>query len=438
MRWVTSLPRALAATAAGLFLVSVLTALGTSPPDKPAEVQKPLPAKDRGTTPLFAKTEPAANAPALVLLPDEGGLRGWVAGGTSYAGARISIKAGGKESEVAVGDDNTFAWAHTSAKPLPVVATLVTADGGKPLTARTTLPAKPEGAKQSAFVVTDRSAYRPGHTLKFVAYLHTTADGLDFQPLANQDFVIDLTSESRGTRATRLKLRSDAAGRVTGQYTFTDADSLDHYQLAVRRADDASGPTLDGTARVLLGEYRKTKVGLKLKGEVKDGKLLLTFDARDYLDREVSGTSATWSAVVTKGADVGKLSLDPTQFVAHEGGPPSLDDFEALPEDERLLTLANGVSAMSFAGFGARAVATREGKVSFAPGKPHTAEIDLPPAWLRASTRPPSPRPSSTRPGARTSRSARSRSTRRAGRRPASRPRRSCSRPARRCPRPWR
>ncbi len=44
---------------------------------------------------------------------------------------------------------------------------------------------------------------------------------------------------------------------------------------------------------MLLGEYRKTKVGLKLKGEVKDGKLAVTFDARDYLDRPVKGTSAT-------------------------------------------------------------------------------------------------------------------------------------------------
>ena len=142
---------------------------------------------------------------------------------------------------------------------------------------------------------------------------------------------------------------------------------------------------LTGSARVLLGEYRKTKVGLKLKGEVKDGRLVVTFDARDYLDRPVKGTSATWSAVVSKTADLEKLTLDPMKFAAHEGGPPSIDDFDALPDDERFLTLANGVSAMSFAGFGDRAVASREGKADFAgPGKdPRTVSIDLWPEWLK-------------------------------------------------------
>src|SRR5207302_1200909 len=127
------------------------------------------------------------------------------------------------------------------------------------------------------------------------------------------------------TRAARLKLKTDATGRLTGQYTFNDADSLDHYTVQVLPKEDL--PPFDGGARVLLGEYRKTKVGLKLKGEVKDGKLVVTFDARDYLDREVKGSSASWSAVVTKAADAGKLALDPMKFVANEGGPPSVDDF---------------------------------------------------------------------------------------------------------------
>ncbi len=380
MRWTYSLPRWLAATAAGLFSISLVAALVTAPPDKPHAEAPPPHAKvtpPRAAVPLFAKTEPAANKTELVLLPDESGVRGWVAGKTSYAGSKVNIKAGGKDYDATVSDDNTFSWAHTSAKPLPLVATLAE---GK-LTARTTLPAKPDGARSSAFVITDRSAYRPGHTLKFVAYLHNTRDAVSFNPLANKDFTVDVVSETRGTRATRLKLRSDDAGRLTGQYTFTDADSLDHYRLVVTESD-AQQP-LEGSARVLLGEYRKTKVGLKLKGEVKDGKLVVTFDARDYLDREVNGSSATWSAVVTKAADVGKLALDSAKFVANEGGPPSVDDFDALPDDERLLTLANGVSAMSFAGFGARTVATREGKAEFAADKPATVGIDLWPEWTR-------------------------------------------------------
>ncbi len=385
MRWAYSLPRWLAVATAGLLSVSLVAALVTDPPgpDPTGGLRPPLATSDkpREGGPLFATTEPAANTPALVVLPDERGVRGWVAGTPNHAGGRIHIKAGSREFEVAIGDDNTFAWAHTSAKPLPLALTLITIDGQKTLTARSTLPARPEGVRHTAFVVTDRSAYRPGHTLKFVAYVHDTADGIDFKPRANQEFTVDLTSETRGTRAARLKLRSDDAGRLTGQYTFTDADSLDHYRVSVLPQGEAA--PLEGGARVLLGEYRKTKVGLKLKGEVKDGKLVVTFDARDYLDRPVKGTSATWAATVTKQADVAKLALDPAAFVANEGGPPSVDDFAALPDDERLLTLANGISAMSFAGFGGRTVATREGKAEFTGDKPGAVSIDLWPEWTK-------------------------------------------------------
>lgn len=385
MRWTSSLPRWLAAVTAGLLSVSLVAALVTS--NRPADPPKPdAPlVKAREITPLFAKTEPAANPSALVLMPHESGVRGWVAGNKSYAGFRLTIKGGKEEFEAPVGDDNTFTWAHTSAKPLPLTFKVGAAD---PLTARTTLPARADKPKRTAFVVTDRSAYRPGHTLKFVAYVHDSANGIDYKPVANTDFTVDLVSEQRRTRATRLKLRSDDAGRVVGQYTFTDADELDHYALhlterSARPDDSGNSASIPGGARVLLGEYRKTKVGVKLKGEVKDGKLVVTFDARDYLGREVKGTSATWSATVTKQADATKLTLDPTKFVADEGGPPSADEFDALPDEERLLTLANGVSAMSFAGFGGRTVATREGKATFVAADAPKVALDLWPEWLK-------------------------------------------------------
>jgi hypothetical protein len=389
MRWAYSLPRWLAVVTAGLLCVSLGAALVTAPldkPDPPPSAPAPKAAKAGEIVPLFAKTEPAANAPALVVMPDERGVRGWVAGEQNRAGSKVTIKAGNKQFEATVGDDNTFSWAHTSAKPQPLTLTHELGNG-KTVTARTTLPARPEGTRRTAFIVTDRSAYRPGHTLKFVAYVHDTTDGMDFKPVANTDFTVDVVSETRNTRAGRLKLRTDDAGRLTGQYTFTDADALDHYLVKIDDVHfvNGNGPTsrINGSARVLLGEYRKTKVGLKLKGEVKDGKLVVTFDARDYLDRSVKGSSATWSAVVTKVADVSKLALDPTKFVADEGGPPSADDFAALPDDERLLTLANGVSALSFAGFGARTVATREGKAEFTGAEPAKVTIDLWPEWLR-------------------------------------------------------
>jgi hypothetical protein len=380
MRWARVLPRWLAATTAGLLCVSLVTGFVATPDKIDPPPQPPIAPKPRAVVPLFAKTEPAANPTELVLLPDETGVRGWVAGAASFAGSNVTLKVGNKAHQVPVGADNTFRWAGTSPKPQKLTATLATGDK-KTVTARATLPARIEGTRRTAFFVTDRSAYRPGHTLKFVAYVHDTGDGIDFQPVANQEVTVDLTSETRHTRAARLKLATDAAGRLAGQYTFSDADSLDHYTLAVTAAGDEQ--PLTGGARVLLGEYRKTKVALKLTGEVKDGKLVVAFDARDYLDREVKGVSATWSAVVSKAADVGKLALDPLQFAAREGGPPSVDDFNALPDDERLLTLANGVSATSFAGFGARTVATREGKVALAGDKPGAATIDLWPEWLK-------------------------------------------------------
>jgi len=174
MRWATSLPRGLAVVTAGLFSVSLVAALVGAPfekADKPPAPQdtgnaRPAPAKE--VVPLFAKTEPAANPTELVLMPDETGLRGWVAGDKSHAGAKVTIKAGNKDHVATVSDDNTFALPLTSAKPQPITAAL--AVGGKTLSARTTLPARAEGVRHAAFVVTDRSAYRPGHTLKFVAY----------------------------------------------------------------------------------------------------------------------------------------------------------------------------------------------------------------------------------------------------------------------------
>lgn len=376
MRSVRTLSRGLAALTAGLFSVSLVAVLAHTPTEQPTAEPRTGAAKPQPVVPLFAKTAPANNPTELVLLPDESGVRGWIAGAKSYAGSKVIARSGKTEHTATVGEDNTFNVPLTSAKAQSVEVS-VALPAAKALTGRTSVPAKADKDRRVAFVISDRSAYRPGHTLKFAAYVHDTRDGIAFKPVANTEFTVDVTSETRGTRAARLKLRTDAEGRIAGQYTFTDADSLDHYQITIQGAEPS------GFARVLLGEYRKTKVGVKLKGEVKDGKLVLTFDARDYLDRPVKGTSATWSATVTKEADVAKLALDPLKFVAHEGGPPSVDDFNSLPDDERLLTLANGVSAVSFAGFGARTVATREGKATFGPNDAPTVSLDLWPEWTK-------------------------------------------------------
>ncbi len=372
-----SLSRYLAAAAAALFSVSLVAALVgvNSGGDKPEAPRGSMTEKPEAVVPLFGKTEPAANSPVLVLQSDDRGIHGWLAGNTDASGAKVSIKAGGKDFTASVAADNTFTWEQTTKKNLPVTASVTV--GGKTLTARTTLlPAASPGGP-TIFFVTDRSAYRPGHTLKFVAFLRTLLSNGEFEPVRDREVTVDLTSNSKQTRATRMKLKADNQGRVTGEYTFSEADALDHYTLT---ADGFTGNT-----QIFLGEYRKTKVGLKLKGEVKDGKLVVTFDARDYLDRVVKGTAATYTATVTRVAEPEKLTLNPDAFVKPEGGPPGVEQFEALPDDERLITLANGVSAMSFAGFGSRHVSTREGNVPVAEDGSAKLTLDLQPEWLKGS-----------------------------------------------------
>src|SRR5690348_9321668 len=102
MRWTRSLPRRLAAAAAGLMLACLtLAVVGAAGPNRPPG---PAPARPVAAdpAPLFARTEPAANRPVLVLQPDGPAVRGWVAGGKSFAGARVTGKVDGKTTTAVV------------------------------------------------------------------------------------------------------------------------------------------------------------------------------------------------------------------------------------------------------------------------------------------------------------------------------------------------
>ncbi len=376
-RWLATLATSL------LFVSLVLALVGPKLGAEPIPVPRAgLSEKPEAIVPLFGKTEPAANTPVLVLMPHERGVQGWVSGkGPAIDGGRVTIMAGSKGYEVKLRDDDTFTWEQTTNKNLAVTASVAYPDVAKALTARLTaqttlLPSLPTGGP-TAFFITDRSAYRPGHTLKFVAFLRQLLPSGEFEPVGNREVTVDLTSQTKGTRASRMKLRADAQGRVTGEYTFSDADALDHYTLVANE--------FTGGARVFLGEYRKTKVGLKLTGEVQDGKLVVTFDARDYLDRPVKGTSATYTATVTRTAEPAKLTLNPDEFVKPESGPPGSSELEALPDDERLISLANGVSAMTFAGFGSRHVSSREGSANVDADGKAKLTLDLNPVWLKGN-----------------------------------------------------
>ena len=97
MRSARTLSRGLAVLAAGMFSVSLVAALAHTPTEKPTPEQRAEAAKPLPVVPLLSKTAPANNPTELVLLPDETGVRGWIAGAKSYAGAKVSAKAGKAE-----------------------------------------------------------------------------------------------------------------------------------------------------------------------------------------------------------------------------------------------------------------------------------------------------------------------------------------------------
>lgn len=378
MRWTLSLSRTLAAFAAVLFAASVGVVLFAE--SKPRTNATPSAGKQNpAQVPLFSATEPAKNASVMFLQPDENGVTGWIAGKKSYAGQNVEVSSSFVIDSIPVNKDNTFRWNHKTPSPHTVWFThgpLV----GKPrldqLAARTKLVSAPVAGGPSIFFVTDRSAYRPGHTLKFAAFVRKFSAVGEFEPIRDEEVMVDLTSNTRGTRATRMKLRSDSFGRVVGQYTFSEADALDHYTL--------SADKYTGSVSVLLAEYRKSKVSLKITGELKEGRLMLTFDARDYLDRAVKGLKATYTAAVTRSTEPEKLTLDPAAFANPASTPPpAADDLDSLPNDERLLALANGVTMMTFAGFGTRSVAQANGTVEFGSNGPGTVTLPLSADWLR-------------------------------------------------------
>ena len=400
MRRIVSLPRALAGVSAALSLAALAVVLAGNRAEPPAAAE---PVAKTPPTPLFAKTVKAENPSVMVLLPDARYVHGWVAGAKSFAGKTVTVAVGGKQSTVEVQADNTFAWPRPVPAPVkePVEglpdenaklpsATFTLPNGdGPPLTASTILTATSDAPQRSVFFVTDRSAYRPGHTMKFAGYVRQLTEAGEFEPVANQALTVDLVSETKQTRAARFNLQTDAAGRITGQYTFSDADALDHYTLACENAPQLDpeaklrGEITVGSARVLLAEYRKSKVALKLQGEVKAGKLRLTFDARDYLDRPVRGVSATFRADVQREADRPKGKLDPEKFAHPEGKPPTVDDLDRLPADERLLATAAGVTESTFGNLFTTILAHREGKVAFPPSGPGVVELDLNADWLK-------------------------------------------------------
>lgn len=396
---IVSLPRALAGVSAGLSFAAVAVVLAGNRAEPPAAAE---PVAKAPPTPLFAKTVKAENPSVMVLLPDERFVHGWIAGSKNFAGKKVTVTVGRKESTVEVLADNTFVWTRPAPAPAkePVEgvpdenetlpsATFTVPNGDGPALSASTILTHTSSTGRSVFFVTDRSAYRPGHTMKFAGYVRKLTEAGEFEPVANEAITVDLVSDTKQTRAARFNSQTDAAGKITGQYTFSDADALDYYTLSCANAPQLNpeaqlqGEVTVGSARVLLAEYRKSKVSLNVRGEVKDGKLRLAFDARDYLDRPVRGISATYHADVKREAELPKGKLDPEKFAHPEGKPPTVDDLDRLPTDERLLATAAGIDGDTFANLSAVYLAHREGKVTFPTSGPGVVELDLNADWLK-------------------------------------------------------
>ena len=252
----------------GVFALALVAALGRSGPP-------------RNTTARV----PARNPERLHLLADTAKVVGWISGTNDHAGSTVTVAAAGVRERLTVQPGNTFTW------PYKVhAATRAAFSVGK---LRQTISVEPPvKLPPCVFFAVDRGVYRPKQTLHFAAFLRDLDSRGEFVPRPAQTVEIQLTSENKNITAARLKLTADAQGRLTGDYTFSEADPLDSYRLSI--------PSYKGSARLTLAEYRKSKSHLNILGERKGSRLMLRFQARDYLERPVKGRACSlpprWSA----------------------------------------------------------------------------------------------------------------------------------------------
>ena len=344
---------------------------------------EPPPAKPKETAPaplasLYPKTVPAKNPVELHVEADDRKVFGWVSGTRSFANRPVRITAGGKTHEVRLRQDNTFAWEYRVEKPttVEVLVDLCYTAVPSPHASLTVRPPAVDPTP-SVFFVVDRTAYRPTQPLHFAGFLRKlNADG-DFEPLAKTEVEVRLVSEKKQTKAATFKLTSDDFGRIVGSYTFSDADALDHYALSI--------PGYKGAARVMLGEYRKSKVRLKISGRVVENKLKLKFEPVDFLDQPVPASKCSFSAQVVRNAGRERpATLRAEDFVYHDASTAGWFDPDELPEDELLVWEAEGVvsPAVLWAAGGPPVAAQTTGEVALEGKGPGEYGIDLKREWL--------------------------------------------------------
>ncbi|HTU20570.1 MAG TPA: alpha-2-macroglobulin family protein [Gemmataceae bacterium] len=280
------------------------------------------------------KLPPARNPERLHLLADANKVVGWISGTRDHAGAAVTVVADKVRESVTVQPGNTFTW------PYKVQAATRAVFSFDKL--RETISVEPPAKlPPCVFFAVDRGVYRPKQTLHFAAFLRDLDSRGEFVPRPAQTVEVQLTGETKNITAARLKLTSDAQGRIIGDYTFSDADPLDTYRLSI--------PSYNGAARVSLAEYRKSKNRLNIVGERKGSRLMLRFQARDYLDWPVKGARVQFTAqVVHEAARSETEPLDSKQFAyADEKQAPLLRPRDLTTEERLLLKAEDGWEAIT-------------------------------------------------------------------------------------------
>src|SRR5262249_28761294 len=129
-------------------------------------------------------------------------------------------------------EGNTFTWDYDVAAPTTAYFEVVHCYKKVDLTASVTLVPRPRH-EPTVFFVTDRTVYRPGQPLHFAGFLRRLDGKGEFVPLPNETVEVHVTSERKKTVAGKLKLTSDAFGRIAGSYPFVEADALDTYTVSI-------------------------------------------------------------------------------------------------------------------------------------------------------------------------------------------------------------
>lgn len=328
-------------------------------------------------TPLFASIEPAKNPIRLSLQDDGRKVLGWISGTWNLKGRPVYVTIDGDKSKretIEVREDNTFLWEYKLDKPTKVGFLVDTCYLNLPFLVDTVTVAPATAEKEpSVFFVVDRTAYRPTQSLHFAGFLRRLTAAGEFEPVANADVDVHLVSQQKQTKAFQTRLTSDRHGKITGSYVFTDADALDTYTLQI--------PGYKGSAKLLLGEYRKSKIRLKITGDIKDEKLDLKFETVDFLDKPVPASKLSFVVqVVEKTKADRQFPLKAEEFAYYKSPGMFSFDLDDLPEEDRLLWIADNVPPRGVGRLQA-VVAQFQQDMALKGAEPGRHSIDLKKEW---------------------------------------------------------